>query len=323
MNLLKPNRYLSRRGAHSPHQQAIRKDTVLVHGGAGAIPATIMEKKIQGIQEAVREGYITLKETGHALDAVERAIKVMEDNGYFNSGYGSHLTEKGEVEMDASIMDGRELSAGGIFTVRNIRHPITLAKLIMVKTKYVILAGEGAEQFARENGIEKLPDGKLISKMAREFWENNKTRTAGGISEDGSEVGAIVLGKNGDIAVGVSAGGRSGRMSGLSHGASHLGSGIYADNTIGATCCSGAPTAISKMCLAYSITRHLTNMPIMEAIQSELNYMQTELKQQAGVISVSKTGEIGVAFTTPNMVWACQQGRNIQYGTKPDEVLQA
>lgn len=109
----------------------------------------------------------------------------------------------------------------------------------MVKTKYVILAGEGAEQFARENGIEKLPDGKLISKMAREFWENNKTRTAGGISEDGSEVGAIVLGKNGDIAVGVSAGGRSGRMSGLSHGASHLGSGIYADNTIGATCCSG------------------------------------------------------------------------------------
>ncbi|KAI4455974.1 l-asparaginase [Holotrichia oblita] len=235
MNLLKANRYcFSQRRAYTPHQAALRQDTVLVHGGAGVVPADIVDKKLQGIQEAVSEGYITLKETGHVLDAVERAIKVLEDNEYFNAGFGSHLTEKGEIEMDASIMEGGELTAGGVFTVKNIKHPITLAKLIMVKTKYVILVGDGAMQFAHENGIQQLPSGKLVSKTAKEFWDQNKL-----VSEDGPEVGAIVLGKNGDIAVGVSAGGSSRRIQGLSNGSSHLGSGIYVDNTIGATCCSG------------------------------------------------------------------------------------
>ncbi|GJQ73307.1 hypothetical protein Trydic_g13678 [Trypoxylus dichotomus] len=293
-----------------------RVDTVLVHGGAGTIPESISARKIEGVQNAAHEAYISLKETGSALDAIERAIKIMENNEVFNAGYGSYLNEEGNIEMSASIIEGGELSAGACYILNDIKHPIALAKVIMMKTKHVLLTGHGAMQFAYENGFQKLPAGMLVSPGAKQLWEKKKTSSI----EDGSDVGAIVLSKNGHLVAGVSAGGRNRRVPGECNDGCYLGSGVYADNTAGAVCCTGDGTSLAKMCLAYAITKNMITLPVMEVIKLKLDILKKRLNQQAGVITISKTGEIGVFFTTPNMVWACQQGRNVRYGIKPGEV---
>lgn len=162
---------------------------VLVHGGAGDIPDSRVNGKISGVKEAAKIGYNLLKNGGTVVDAVEAAVKYMEDDEAFNAGYGSVLNLDGEVEMDASIMVGSNLSAGAVTIVKNIPHPISLARLVMEKTPHVLLAGHGANKFAKEQGIPTLPEGKLVSKYALEALENFKKHG----NDNRTEIGAKVM----------------------------------------------------------------------------------------------------------------------------------
>lgn len=145
----------------------------IVHGGAGTIPQSREAGKIKGVKKAARVGYKTLIETESAIQAVERAVNVMELDEYFNAGYGSVLTNEGHVEMDASIMCGRTLNFGCVSLVTDILHPISLARVVMQKSKYKFLSEEGAKKFARLNGIRILdPPGQLVTDFTSNFMQS-------------------------------------------------------------------------------------------------------------------------------------------------------
>lgn len=146
---------------------------VIVHGGAGTIPASREEGKLNGVKKSARVGYRTLIETESAIKAVEKAVNVMERDEYFNAGYGSVLTSEGNVEMDASIMCGRTLNFGCVSLVTDILHPISLARVVMQKSKYKFLSEEGAKKFARQNGIRILhPPGQLVTDFTSNFMQS-------------------------------------------------------------------------------------------------------------------------------------------------------
>nr|CAI5839900.1 unnamed protein product [Callosobruchus analis] len=157
---------------------------LLVHGGAGDIPDERVPTKLSGMKKSVQAGFQVLKAGGSALDAVEAAIRVMEDDEAFNAGYGSVLNTDGEVEMDASVMMGN-LSAGAVSIVRDIQHPISLARLVMEKTPHVMFAGSGANRFAREQGVPTVPPGSLVSESAKRSLEMFKKRQAEHLTETG------------------------------------------------------------------------------------------------------------------------------------------
>lgn len=144
----------------------------IVHGGAGTIPASREEGKVKGVKRAARAGYRTLIETESAIQAVERAVNVMELDEYFNAGYGSVLTCEGKVEMDASIMCGRTLNFGCVSLVTDILHPVSLARIVMQKSRHKFLSEEGAKQFARQNGVGILyPKGQLVTDFTSNFMQ--------------------------------------------------------------------------------------------------------------------------------------------------------
>lgn len=144
----------------------------IVHGGAGMIPQSREKGKIKGVKKAARVGYKTLIETESAIQAVEKAVNVMELDEYFNAGYGSVLTNEGNVEMDASIMCGRTLNFGCVSLVTDILHPISLARLVMQKSRHKFLSEESAKQFARQNGIRILyPPGQLVTDFTSNFMQ--------------------------------------------------------------------------------------------------------------------------------------------------------
>lgn len=220
---------------------------MLVHGGAGDIPDSRVNGKILGVKLSANIGYGILKNGGSVVDAVEAAVKSMELDESFNAGYGSVLNLDGEVEMDASIMIGSNLSAGAVTIVKDIAHPITLARLVMEKTPHVLLAGHGANKFAREQGIETLPEGTLVSKYALEALEDfkktgdNRTEIgAKNIGEVGT-VGAVAIDSEGRLAAATSTGGINGKMVGRSSDTSMIGSGTYADDLFGAVSTTGNP----------------------------------------------------------------------------------
>lgn len=141
---------------------------IIVHGGAGRIKddkvATVL---VEGVKKAAKEGYKVLTQGGSVLDAVEAAVKYMENNENYNAGKGSVLTIDGIVEMDASIMVGADLSAGAVTVVRDIQHPISLARMVMEKTSHILLAGEGAKRFAVSQGVQVLPEGALVTELTK------------------------------------------------------------------------------------------------------------------------------------------------------------
>lgn len=145
---------------------------VIVHGGAGTIPASREAGKVKGVKKAARIGYKTLIETDSAIQAVEKAVNVMELDEYFNAGYGSVLTSEGNVEMDASIMCGRTLNFGCVSLVTDVLYPISLARVVMQKSRHKFLSEEGAKRFARLNGVRILdPPGQLVTDFTSNFMQ--------------------------------------------------------------------------------------------------------------------------------------------------------
>jgi L-asparaginase / beta-aspartyl-peptidase len=200
---------------------------VIVHGGAGTIPQSREPGKLRGVRKAANIGYEKLMESDSSIQAVEAAVRHMEYDEYFNAGYGSVLTTEGNVEMDASIMCGRTMNFGCVSLVRDILHPITLAKLVMSKSRSKFLGDHAAIKFARENGIRILyPPGQLVTDFTSNVLQNfvkeetqkkqkNKKENLlhEAIGETGT-VGAVAIDQFGNLAVATSTGGIGGKMPG-------------------------------------------------------------------------------------------------------------
>lgn len=299
---------------------------LLVHGGAGNIPNERVPGKLTGCKKSVQIGYKILKNGGSALDAVEAAVRYMEDDENFNAGYGSVLNLDGEVEMDASIMIGSNLNAGAVTVVRDIKNPISLARLVMEKTPHVLLAGAGANKFASENGISTVEPGSLVTKAAQQALENFK-RKGGSLTEIGHKnpgdvgtVGAVALDVNGHLAAATSTGGINGKMVGRSSDTCMIGSGTYADDEVAAISTTGHGETIAKFCLANSIIREMMHgQSAQDATEDVLKKMTARLNNTAGAITLDNKGEVGIFFTSEKMSWAYRKEDLLHFGIFPNQ----
>ncbi|XP_021362086.1 isoaspartyl peptidase/L-asparaginase-like [Mizuhopecten yessoensis] len=312
------------------------KPVIVVHGGAWAIPDSLAEGSVQGVRLAAGAGYRLLKAGGSAVDAVEAAVRSMEDNPVFDAGVGSVLNADGEVEMDAVIMDGRDLRSGAVGCVQNIKNPISLARAVMEKTDHTLIVGKGANKFAEEVGAVTLPTEELVTETARREWEQlmkyhtTVTTLFGARSDVQKEpdpvvqghdtVGAVVLDAQGNIAFGTSTGGITAKRPGRIGDSPIIGAGGYADNAGGGVSTTGHGESIAKVCLAKHITHLMEGgMDPQTASETALTFMFKRVQGSGGVVVLNNCGNIGKHFTTERMAWAWIKDGVLHYGLNPGD----
>ncbi|XP_071452475.1 isoaspartyl peptidase/L-asparaginase isoform X2 [Hetaerina americana] len=302
----------------------MKRALLLVHGGAGDIPVERVQPKLDGVRNAVKEGYRVLIDPGKSvIDAVEVAVRIMEDDEAFNAGRGSVLNLDGEVEMDAIIMEGKKMKIGSVAAVKNVSHPISLARLVMENTQHVMLAGSGANKFAAEMGVPTVSPDWLVTDYARETLEMCRrsgdlgtyiTELGASIGEVGT-VGAVAIDSNGHLAMATSTGGTCGKMPGRVGDTPIPGSGGYCDDSAGAVSATGHGESIMRHCVAHGIIQKMKlGESAQIATQQVLDAMAEQTGESAGAITISKDGEIGIYFNSRRMAWAYQQGDDIHSG---------
>lgn len=281
---------------------------MIVHGGAWAIPDDQVDAHARGCLEAVQAGYGVLHSGGLALDAVQAAIRIMEDDPIFDAGRGSCLTQDGGVELDASIMDGATLNVGAVACVKRIAQPIDLARLVL-ESPHVLLVGEGAERFAQQHGMSLCDPESLIVERERRIWEEFKreghTSVRDVFEPRQDTVGAVALDASGNIAAGLSTGGTPNKLPGRVGDVPLMGCGFYADNTVGGVACTGLGEAIARMALAQRAIHMLeSNIAPQEAADRAIQTMASRVGGTAGLIVLDRTGRVGVAYNTKRMARA-------------------
>lgn len=269
-----------------------RVPALIVHGGAGADPASGREELRQGIRDAVEAGWAVLSQGGGAVAAVETAVCAMEDNPRFNAGRGSALTSEGTVEMDASIMEGDGLTSGAVACVTAMRHPISLARRILEDGRHSFYVGEGAMARARALGIPFCDPEELITDTQRKRLE----------SLTGGTVGAVALDRAGLIAAATSTGGTAGKLPGRVGDSPLIGCGTYAESTSGGVSCTGDGEAIIRVVLARR-TIDILKLAAdpMHACQVAMDVLVEEGRGSGGLICIDWKGRLGWAHSTPLM----------------------
>ncbi|XP_041350653.1 isoaspartyl peptidase/L-asparaginase-like [Gigantopelta aegis] len=301
---------------------------MIVHGGAWAIPDDLAEASVNGVKKAVCAGYQVLLQGAAAVDAVEAAVCMLEDDPAFDAGTGSVLNFDGEVEMDAVIMDGHDLRAGAVACVQNIAHPVKLARMVMDKTDHVLIVGKGANQFAKEMRVETVPTEKLVTEEAvreLEYYRKYKS-TVNSLFKTRDDVlghdtvGAVALDCMGNLAFATSTGGISAKRPGRVGDAPIIGCGGYADSKVGGVSTTGHGEAIMKICLAKNIIHFMEQgLSPQEASESALRSMAERVSGSGGVITISNHGNVGKHFTTERMAWAWLKEGQMHYGLNPGE----
>ncbi|NXA50568.1 ASGL1 asparaginase, partial [Nothocercus julius] len=298
------------------------KPVIVVHGGAGRVFKEREEGCRSGVVRAALRGHRLLQQGGTALDAVEEAVRSMEDDPHFNAGCGSVLNEKGEVEMDAIIMDGKNLGSGAVSAVKCVANPIKLARLVMEKTKHLLLTGHGAQLFARAMGIPEVPEEKLITERSRERWKKNLEPDSNPeeFQKDLGTVGAVAIDSEGNVACATSTGGLSNKLTGRVGDTACIGSGGYADNCCGAASTTGHGESIMKVVLARLVLYHMEQgMSPEMAADAALDYMETRVGGRGGLIVVNRSGEWAARFSTKQMSWAAVKDDQLLYGIHAGE----
>jgi len=281
---------------------------MIVHGGAWAIPDDQVDAHARGCLAAMRTGWAILREGGPALDAVEAAIRIMEDDPIFDAGKGSCLTQAGEVELDASLMDGETLNVGAVACVKHIAQPIHLARLVM-ESPHVLLVGEGAERFAEQHGMALCATEDLIVDRERAIWEEFRrqghTRLGDVFEARHDTVGAVALDASGNIAAGLSTGGTPNKLPGRVGDVPQVGCGFYADNAVGGVACTGLGEAIARMALAQRAI-HLLQSGLLpqQAAQRAIQMLAARVGGSAGLIILDRLGRVGFDYNTKRMARA-------------------
>ena len=282
---------------------------MIAHGGAWDIPDELHAEHIASCHAAVAAGWALLTAGATALQAVEAAVRVMEDASVFDAGRGSHLNADGVVELDAGIMDGASLSAGAVASVKRIANPITLARHVLHQSPHVFLIGEGAERFAQAVGMSLCDSEELIVPRERELWERKRreTQTAplDALFRASDTVGAIALDSEGNLAVANSTGGTFFKHPGRVGDTPIIGCGLYADNTLGAAACTGWGEQIMKTVLARTTVDQIALLNSATAAANvAIAYFKHRVGGLGGVICMSPSGEIGFAHSTPYLAHA-------------------
>ena len=291
---------------------------LVVHGGAWAMPDDVLEDHLRGVRQALATGWRMLERGATAMDAVEAAIAAMEDDETFDAGRGSFLTRNATVQLDALMMDGATLRAGGVGCVERIRNPIQAARLVLEKSPHVYFVAEGAEKFAEEQGMKLCGNQELIIRREVDRLKQAQIKAAAGKPDatfGGPEfghdtVGAVALDMHGNIAAGTSTGGTLNKAPGRVGDSSLIGCGCYADNMSAAASCTGWGEPIMKLVLAKRAADRVREGRSPEASCIEcINYLKARLNGHGGMILLDAQGRIGISHNTPNMAWAY---RNIQ-----------
>src|ERR1700716_301421 len=297
-------------------------DPVLViHGGAWAMPDDMVDAHINGVRNALAAGWRVLKRGGSSLDAVEEAVVIMEDDETFDAGRGSFLNRDGKVQLDALIMDGGTLRAGGVGCVERLRNPVRAARKILSESPHVYFVGEGAERFAAEHGVALCRNEDLIIPREVERLHEYQAQTASGgndlfapaISHD--TVGAIALDRDGNIAAATSTGGTLNKAPGRLGDSSLIGCGCYANNESAAASTTGWGEPIMKLVLAKWTADRIATGSLPEwAAQESMNYLKERLNGHGGMILLDAFGRFGISHNTPRMAWALKTSQHESYG---------
>jgi beta-aspartyl-peptidase (threonine type) len=297
-------------------------DPVLViHGGAWAMPDDMVEAHIRGVSNARAVGWRVLERGGSALDAVEEAVVIMEDDETFDAGRGSFLNRDGRVQLDALIMEGSTLRAGGVGCVERLPNPVRAARKILSESPHVYFVGEGAERFAAEHRVPLCANEDLIipreierlrgyqaelarrdsQQDGRDLFESGAHHPA--ISHD--TVGAVALDRSGNIAAATSTGGTLNKAPGRLGDSSLIGCGCYADNESAAASTTGWGEPIMKLVLAKWTADRIAagNLPEWSAKEA-MNHLKQRVNGHGGIIVLDAKGNFGIAHNTPRMAWA-------------------
>ncbi len=284
---------------------------LVVHGGAWAIPDDMVEAHLNGVRNAAAAGWRALEKGVSALDAVEEAVVVLEDDETFDAGRGSFLNRDGKVQLDAFIMDGATLRGGGVGGVERLRNPVRAARKILSDSPHVYFVAEGAERFAAEHGIALCRNEDLIIprevERLREYQAQTSTHGndlfAPEISHD--TVGAVALDRDGNIAASTSTGGTLNKAPGRLGDSSLIGCGCYADNLSAAASTTGWGEPIMKLVLAKWAADRVESGNLPEWVAKEaMNYLKQRLNGHGGIILLDAKGRFGIAHNTPRMAWA-------------------
>ena len=273
------------------------KYTIVIHGGAGTInksmPDSIKEEYIKSMTEALTIGKEILEKGGKSIDAVEQVLRYFENDPKFNSGRGAVYTSEGTHEMDASIMDGSNLSTGAVTLIKHIKHPISLARLVMEKTRHVLLGGEGAEKFAKEMGMELVPNSYFDteSRYLQLLKAKQKTET----------VGCVCLDKYGNLAAGTSTGGLTNKMPGRIGDSPLINAGTYANDKTCGVSGTGTGEEFIKHTVAYNVSALIEykGMRLKDAADEVVFHILK--KDDGGIIAVDKDGNYAMPFNTLGM----------------------
>lgn len=285
----------------------MKKIAFAVHGGASSM-TPFLRKNMKGCEEglvqAAKTGYRILQKGGSALEAVETAIILLEDNPLFNAGRGSALNCKGEIEMDASIMNGKNLKAGAVSMVRRVKNPIVLARHIMNETKHVCLSGYGALELAESSGIcLELDDYFITPHQFELFQKYNQFALRKMVRRKmHGTVGAVAVDKRGHLAAGTSTGGTSNSLPGRTGDSCVIGAGCYANNKTCAVSGTGEGEYLIRGVVAHTIAMMVENgMALQAACDQVLHKRQENCRGEIGVIAVDPQGNIGISFNTSIM----------------------
>ena len=286
--------------------------SLIVHGGAWDIPDDAVEAHRHGVSEALAIGWKILEKGGDAVEAVEKTVNYLEDDPTFDAGRGSFVNAVGEIELDASIMNGTTFRAGAIAAVQNIRYPISLARVIMDKSEHILLAGMGAVRFGREHGIMQCKNDELLVGRELERWKEFQAQQKFSAKDTFRKktpqdtVGAVALDKRGVIVSGTSTGGTPNKYPGRVGDSPLIGCGTYADSTVGGASCTGWGEAIIKVVLAKTVIDLMEYNGGNAALAAKDGVQRLEKKAEGfgGVIVLDKRGVPALAFNTPRMARA-------------------
>lgn len=299
---------------HAPGAVAIA-----IHGGAGTITRESMTPEREQayrakLEEALWAGYDILTGGGTSLDAVVAAIQVLEASPLFNAGVGAVLTNEGTAELDASIMEGEHHRAGAVAGVKHVRSPIELARLVMERSPHVLMTGDGAEAFAREQGMEMVPNEYFRTEPRMRQLDEQKAREQRGDAAPNSSpagpaehkygtVGAVALDRFGNLAAGTSTGGMSNKRWGRVGDSPIIGAGTYADNATCAVSATGHGEYFIRGVVAHEIAAMMryTALPLAQAAAAVIHGKLTSMGGTGGVIAMDRAGNIAMPFNTPGM----------------------
>lgn len=298
----------------------MQKISLVIHGGAGTILKEDMTPELEdaylkSLEVALAAGYAVLKEGGSAVNAVKAAIVILEDNTLFNAGRGSVFTKKGVQEMDAAIMDGKDLSAGAVAGIRNVRNPIELATEVMRNSNHVFLSGKGANDFAIKQGVKLEPDEYFFSQFRYDQWKQLRDSDNYSLDHTNKQVeelmkdkkfgtvGAAACDINGNIAAATSTGGMTNKKYGRIGDSPIIGAGTYANNKTCAISCTGHGEPFICAVAAYDVSclMEYKGLSLADAMQEVINVKLPKMDGEGGMIGVDAAGNMSLLFNSAGM----------------------